>query len=142
MFLEILQNSQENAYNFIRKNTLAQVFPCEFWEISNNTFFKKHLWWLLLKSKEFSNLGMELQVKRTFKSHIFLSPKKQCNSRQLAWNFLHLVIQVRNRYLNALFQNEHSFIMLLLLFTSISQSPGYDQQNGKPQWRWLPHSPK
>ena len=84
VFLEILQNSQENAYNFIRKKTLAQVFPCEFWEISNNTFFKKHLWWLLLKSKEFSNLGMELQVKRTFKSHIFLSPKKQCNSRQLA----------------------------------------------------------
>ena len=27
---------------------LAQVFPCGFCEISNNTFFTEHLWWLLL----------------------------------------------------------------------------------------------
>ena len=45
------QNSQENtcarvsfliraeAYNFIKKETLAQVFSCEFYEISKNTFF-------------------------------------------------------------------------------------------------------
>ena len=49
VFLEISQNSQENkcarvsfliklqAY-FIKKETLAQVFPCEFCEISKNTF--------------------------------------------------------------------------------------------------------
>ena len=36
----ILQNSQENASacNFIKKETLAQVFSCEFCEISKNTF--------------------------------------------------------------------------------------------------------
>ena len=34
IFLEILQNSQENT--------------CEFCEISNNTFSYKQLWWLLL----------------------------------------------------------------------------------------------
>ena len=28
--------------------TLAQVFSCEFCEISKNTFFTEHLWWLLL----------------------------------------------------------------------------------------------
>ena len=53
VFLEILQNSQENTcvrasvliklqaldLNFIEKETLAQVFPCEFCEISKNTFF-------------------------------------------------------------------------------------------------------
>ena len=48
VFLEILQNSQENtcarvsflssACNFIKQEILAQVFSCEFCEISKNTF--------------------------------------------------------------------------------------------------------
>ena len=52
VFLEISQNSQENAYvavsfliklqalacNFIKKETLAQVFSCEFFKISKYTF--------------------------------------------------------------------------------------------------------
>ena len=39
VFLEILQNSQENtcARVFIKKETLAQVFPYEFCKISKNT---------------------------------------------------------------------------------------------------------
>ena len=36
MFLEISQNSQ--ARNFIKKETLAQMFSCEFWQISKNSF--------------------------------------------------------------------------------------------------------
>ena len=32
------------ACNFIKKETLAQVFSCEFCEISKNTFFIEHLW--------------------------------------------------------------------------------------------------
>ena len=50
VFLEISQNSQENACfrdsfliklqaNFIKKEPLAQVFSCKFYEISRNTFF-------------------------------------------------------------------------------------------------------
>ena len=53
VFLEISQNSLENTYarvsflinlqtkawNFIKKEILAQVFSCEFCEISKNTFF-------------------------------------------------------------------------------------------------------
>ena len=31
------------AYNFIKKETLAQVFSCEFFEISKNNFFTEHL---------------------------------------------------------------------------------------------------
>ena len=31
------------ASNFIKKETLAQVFSCEFYEISKNTFFTEHL---------------------------------------------------------------------------------------------------
>ena len=57
MFLKILQNSQENTCarvsfliklqssvcNFVKKDILAQVLPCEFCEISNNTFSTEHL---------------------------------------------------------------------------------------------------
>ena len=57
MFLESSQNSQENtsarvlfliklqakASNFIKKDALAQVFSCEFCEISKNNFFTEHL---------------------------------------------------------------------------------------------------
>ena len=31
------------------KKSLAQMFSCEFWEISKNTFFTEQLQWLLLK---------------------------------------------------------------------------------------------
>ena len=55
---KISQNSQENtraisflinkvadgASNFIKKETLAQVFSCEFWKIFKNTFFTEHFW--------------------------------------------------------------------------------------------------
>ena len=30
--------------NFIKKETLAQMFSCEFCEIFKNTFFTEHLW--------------------------------------------------------------------------------------------------
>ena len=53
VFLEISQNSHENtcarvafliklqACNFIKKETLAQVFSCEFCEISKDTFLQR-----------------------------------------------------------------------------------------------------
>ena len=46
VFVEISQNSQENtcARVSLLKETLAQVFSCEFCEISTNTFFTEHLW--------------------------------------------------------------------------------------------------
>ena len=36
------------ACNFIKRETLAQVFSCEFYEIFKNTFLTEHLRWLLL----------------------------------------------------------------------------------------------
>ena len=67
VFLEILRNSQENTLvrvsfliklqasvcDFIKNKTLAQVFFCEFCEVSKNTFFTEHLWLLL-----YWNLGI------------------------------------------------------------------------------------
>ena len=42
VFLEISQNSR--ACNFIKTETLTQVFSCEFSEIFKNTFFTEHVW--------------------------------------------------------------------------------------------------
>ena len=57
LLLKVLQNSRENtcakasflikmlaeAWNFIKKEALAQVFSCEFCEIFRNTYFTEHL---------------------------------------------------------------------------------------------------
>ena len=61
VLLEISQNSQEKTCarvsfliklqasgNFIKKETLARVFSCEFCEIYQTTFLTEHLRWLLL----------------------------------------------------------------------------------------------
>ena len=37
------QSLRPEAYNFVKKETLAQVFSCEFCEISKNTYFTEHL---------------------------------------------------------------------------------------------------
>ena len=39
------------AYNFVKKETLAQVFSCEVCEIFKNIFFTEHLQWLLLNDR-------------------------------------------------------------------------------------------
>ena len=36
--------AEAEAFNFIKKETLAQLFSCEFCEISKNTFFTEHFW--------------------------------------------------------------------------------------------------
>ena len=40
-FLKDSQNSK--AFSFIKKETLTQVFSCEFCEILKNTFFTEHV---------------------------------------------------------------------------------------------------
>ena len=36
------------AWKFNKKETLAQVFSCEYCEILKSTFFVEHFWWLPL----------------------------------------------------------------------------------------------
>ena len=46
MFWEISQNSQENTcarVSFFNK-VAGEVFSCDFYEISKNTFFTEHVW--------------------------------------------------------------------------------------------------
>ena len=68
VFLEISQNSQENTYaRLLKKETLAQVFSCEFCEISKNTFFTERVW--LTDSDYWSNFF--LVESRTIERGIF-----------------------------------------------------------------------
>ena len=41
--LPFAHTSEPQACNFIKKETLGQVFSCDFGEISKNTFFIEHL---------------------------------------------------------------------------------------------------
>ena len=43
---------ESKACNFIKKETLAQLFSCKFCEIFKNTFSTEHLRWLLLQVVE------------------------------------------------------------------------------------------
>ena len=43
LFLKILQYSQENTCNFIKKQTPGQVISCEYWKIFKSTYFEEHL---------------------------------------------------------------------------------------------------
>ena len=54
-FLNKVAGLRPKACNFIKKKSLAQVFSCEFCEISKNTFFPEHLRWLLLSLESFPN---------------------------------------------------------------------------------------
>ena len=44
------------ACNFIKKEALVQAISCYFCEIFKNTYFKEHLWWLLLLSDKTQNI--------------------------------------------------------------------------------------
>ena len=48
------------AFNFITKETLAQLFSCEFCEISKNTFFTEHLWATASLLQQFSRRYLKL----------------------------------------------------------------------------------
>ena len=41
--------------NFIKKETLTEVFSCEFCEISENTFFAEHLWTTASEQKQLND---------------------------------------------------------------------------------------
>ena len=65
MFLEISQNLQKNncARANLSKEALAQVFSCEFSEISENTFSTERLWATACFCETFSFLSFYLYRK-------------------------------------------------------------------------------
>ena len=87
VFLEISRNSQENtcarvsfliklqaAFNLIKKDTLVQVFSCEFYEISKNTFFTEHPWATASKQTLFPNFSFLWSLTHYISLSILKSP--------------------------------------------------------------------
>ena len=86
MFLETWQNLPQNtcarvslliklqACNFIERETLAQVFCCEFCEIFKNTFLTEHLRSVFLKLAKHRSLNAVLILQRCIQNseHAFL----------------------------------------------------------------------
>ena len=64
LFFNKAAGLRPEACNFIKKETLAQVFFCEFCEISKNTFFIEHLWAIASTLSELSCSHSVLLIKR------------------------------------------------------------------------------
>ena len=67
LFLEISQNSQEStcarvpqACNFIKKETLAQLFSCEFAKFLRTPFLTEQFRWLLLQRTQQENVRINV----------------------------------------------------------------------------------
>ena len=58
---------------FIKKETLAQVFSCEFCEISKNTFFTEHLWVIASILSFLSLLSLKFHRKHNYRDR-YLEP--------------------------------------------------------------------
>ena len=68
------------------------MFPCEFCEISKNTFFAEHIWWLLLKSECDFSIVLILKGILTFrkqKEEPMINPNKYPNKQNQKWKISH-----------------------------------------------------
>ena len=65
--------------NFNKKETLAQAFSCEIYEISKNTFLTEHRQWLLLGFGTFYQYSMTQKVRSKsltdLKTNFYIFPK-------------------------------------------------------------------
>ena len=103
VFLKISQNSQKNIYagayfliklqgarNLLKKETLAQVFCCEFCGILKKTFFIEHIWWLLLyftdiEGRCLNKFGKYLSCRGVFRTHTNNWDWEVCGNSCLEW---------------------------------------------------------
>ena len=60
-----LQGWDPEAWNFIKKETLAQMFSCEICKISKNAFFSEPLRWLLLRAPNFVSVLLLCTIQNT-----------------------------------------------------------------------------
>ena len=85
--VSFIMNCRSTEFNFIKKDIPAQMFSCEFCEISYNTFFKERIGRLLLHKHSFCLL-----------SHHDLSHfQKRCHTYFLAEYFLILIYKLGTR---------------------------------------------
>ena len=67
---QTLANHRPEACNFIKKETLAQVFSCEFCKISNNILFTEHL-------QTTASVNKRLQIKYQYQNGLNFSTEFQ-----------------------------------------------------------------
>ena len=84
---------RSTASTFIKKDTTAQVFYCEFCEISFNSFFIEHFTQLLLHDHSFCLLSY----------HNLLPRQKRCHTYFLAEHFFGLFCRLATR-MSSIFQ--------------------------------------
>ena len=89
-----LIKSRPEACNFSKKETLAQVFSCEFCEISKNTFFTEHLWATASEYAEISgSLNFPLELSTLPGAKFFKIPQQTSNfSRSSTPSFDKLIV--------------------------------------------------
>ena len=132
VFLEISQNSQENtcarvsfliklktsACNFIKKETLAQVFSCEFCEISNNTLFTEHLWTTASAFRKRYSYFTQLKLESANSATITYGLKKYENisNRKKLYNVLIAVI-FSYAGKDSIYHDSNTKIQLLSIFS-------------------------
>ena len=75
--LFLIKLHRPEACNFIKKDNLAQVFSCEFCEISNNTSFTEHFW-TTASEADFSKCYKDIQ----FSLFQFLNVKTAASSTE------------------------------------------------------------
>ena len=66
---------QSQACNFIKKETLAQVFSCKFCEIPKKTFFIKHQWATASVSVTVKIQAWPIDSRGIFRTMAYLKPQ-------------------------------------------------------------------
>ena len=98
VFLEISQNSQEytcarvslliklqaSPATLLKKETQAQLFSCEFCEISKNTLFTEQLWATVSKELLLKNTRKS-SINTCFQFQIFSFQNLNCNKRYVSF---------------------------------------------------------
>ena len=135
---------QAKACNFIKKETLTQVFSCEFCEIFKNTFFHRAtllIRWLLLKHKEY--IYKRKQNETSHEQNMYLNMFKQDITFCLfflSWSSITTLLNLIR--FSGIFQNIlHSFSERKSIFNRI-QKLWYKFKNSSKiglslEW-WLP----
>ena len=88
LFFNKVAGLMPKACNFIKKETLAQVFSCEFCEISKNTFFTEHLWTTAFDSRYLEGSFEEKEEERDIHVGCSEAALHRCSYKKVFWKYI------------------------------------------------------
>ena len=115
LFFNKVVDLMPEACNFIKKETLAQVFSCEFCEISKSTFFTEHLWTTVFRESS----TVVLAVNKTKRFSLVNQTQKQFIIAIIIIIIIIIII------CNLLFVESWYFDRKTRLFNLIFEKPGF-----------------